>query len=192
MFKNYISDNDVTPEVLKKFNSAVAMGFTTLENLANQIVDLESPNSLHEALIPYLSNYFNLKLKTADPTRWRGQIVRAIPLFKEKGTRRALGESFEHAAMKLTRIKQLWQVISNYTWQESFIFDGVNFDFVLEKTIITPIDVNNLMIWIQTSRFCRIHTTNSRHDLQLHRLCVVFYHKWRYDYVMDFNNIEHC
>ena len=149
MFKLYISDNDVTPDVLKKFNSAVAMGFTTLENLANQIVDLQSPNSLHEALIPYLSNYFNLKLKTADPTRWRGQIVRAIPLFKEKGTKRALSESLEHAAMKMTRLKQLWQVISSYTWQESFVFDGVNFDFVLEKTIITPIDVNNLMIWIR-------------------------------------------
>lgn len=150
MFKMYISDNDVTPNILNKFNESIAMGFTTLENLANQIVDLQSPNSLHESLIPYLSNFFNLKLKTGDPTRWRGQMVRAIPMFKSKGTRRELNEAFEHAAMHLTRLKQLWQVVSKYTWQESFAYE-TSYDFILEKQIIQPINTNNLSIWIRPS-----------------------------------------
>jgi len=149
MFKMYISDSDVTPNILNNFNNAVALGFTALEDLTNQIVDLQSPNSLHESLIPYLSNFFNLKLKTSDPTRWRGQVVRAIPVFKSKGTLNSIAESLQHAGMKLLRLKQLWQVISKYTWQESFVFDGQNLDFELEKVLIEPLDPNNFSLWIR-------------------------------------------
>ena len=149
MFKTMISDKDLTPIVLNNFNQAVAMGFTTLENLANQIVDLQDANSLHEALLPYLANLFNLKLKTADPTKWRGQIKRAIPLFKTKGTRKSLEESFFQAGMRLVSYKQLWQVISKYTWQESFVYENLSFDFILEKTLITPLDNDNFELYIR-------------------------------------------
>lgn len=140
MFKNYICNNDRTPDVIDKFNQAIALGFNTLEDLANQMVDLQDANSLHEALIPYLSNLFGLKLKTHDPTRWRGQIKRAIPLNKMKGTRKGLAEAMEHASIKLLKLDQLWQIISSYSWQETFVYSG-NSEFTLEKPVETVVEV---------------------------------------------------
>ena len=150
MFKTTISDDDLTPIVIDRFNKSVALGFTTLENLANQIVDLQDANVLSEPLLPYLSNFFNLKLKSDDPTRWRGQIIRAVSQYKSKGTRRGLNESFMLSGMKLYSYKQLWQVISKYTWQESFGYDGSTVSWELEKTIIEPIDVDNFEISLRT------------------------------------------
>lgn len=143
MFKTTVSDNDLTPSIIDRFNQSIALGFTTLENLANQLVDLQDPNVIAEALIPYLSNTFNLKLKSNDPTRWRGQIVRAVSLFKKKGTYSALQEAFSLAGMKLLNYRQLWQVISKYTWQEAFTYDGSTLAWELENVIIEPLDLNN-------------------------------------------------
>lgn len=148
MFKMVISNNDRTPDVLDKFNKSVALGFDTLEDLANQIVDLQDANSVHEALIPYLSNLFDIKLKTDDPTRWRGQIKRAIPLYKMKGTKKGLAEALEHAAIKMTGLTQLWEVTSSYTWQEVVKFDGENDIFKLEKVAL-PIDYDNFELWLR-------------------------------------------
>lgn len=147
MFKMIISDNDRTPDVLDKFNGAVALGFNTLEDLTNQLVDLQDANSIHEALIPYLSNLFDLKLKTDDPTRWRGQIKRAVPLFKMKGTKRALAEAMEHASITMLGLTQLWEIISSYTWQEVFKFVD-NDTFQLEKVAL-PIDYDNFELWLR-------------------------------------------
>jgi hypothetical protein len=170
MFKNYISNDDITPQVINKFNSAISQGFVTLENLTNQIVDLQDSNALHEALLPYLSNYFNLKLKSADPTKWRGQIKRAIPVFKSKGTIKGLKESFNLAGMKLLEYNKLWQVISKYTWVESFVFDGTTTEFSLEKSLIEPLDLDNFELSIRfeadnfytslTSDYVDFNTTN--------------------------------
>ncbi|MFZ8474665.1 phage tail protein, partial [Staphylococcus aureus] len=88
-----ISDGDVTPDVLNRFNNSVAASFTDLENKANQILGLQDANALHEALLPYLSNLFNWKLKTGDPNLWRRQIKQAVPLYKQKGTYKALKEA---------------------------------------------------------------------------------------------------
>jgi hypothetical protein len=149
MFKTTVSDDDLSPSVIDRFNQSIAMGFTTLENLANQIVDLQDPNVIAEALIPYLSNTFNLKLKGNDPTRWRGQIVRAVTQFKKKGTLSGLQESFFLAGMKLLNYRQLWQVISKYTWQEAFEYDGNTQSWQLENVIIEPIDLNNFELSIR-------------------------------------------
>jgi hypothetical protein len=54
MFKMKLADDDRTPDVLEKFNKSVASGFTTLEDLANQIVDLLDANSTHEHFLPLL------------------------------------------------------------------------------------------------------------------------------------------
>lgn len=148
MFKMVISQNDRTPDVLDKFNTAIAMGFNTLEDLGNQIVDLQDANSIHEALIPYLSNLFDIKLKTDDPTRWRGQIKRAIPLYKMKGTKKGLTEALEHAAITMLGLTQLWEVTSSYTWQEAFIFDGENETFELEK-VAESLDYDNFELWLR-------------------------------------------
>lgn len=148
MFKMVISDDDRTPDVLDKFNGSIALGFNVLEDLANQMVDLQDANSIHEALIPYLSNLFDLKLKTADPTRWRGQIKRAVPLFKMKGTKKGLVEAMEHAAITMLDLIQLWEIISSYTWQEVFVFDGETEYWELEKVAL-DIDYDNFELWLR-------------------------------------------
>lgn len=148
MFKLYVSADDRTPDVLDKFNKAIASSFTDIENMANQILDLQDANILQESLLPYLSNLFDLKLKTTDPTRWRGQIKRAIPLFKMKGTKKALMEALDQASMKMLSLNQLWEIISSYTWQEAFTYDGLNSSFALEK-IALPIDYVNFELYFR-------------------------------------------
>lgn len=148
MFKSSLAESDVTPDVLNRMNSSLSMGFNVLENLTNQMVDLLDANSLHEFLIPYLSNLFGLKLKTSDPTRWRGQIKRAVPLYKKKGTKNGLYEALDHGGITLRKINRLWQVVSSYTWQESFFCDGTNNEFILAKAAL-PIDVLNFELWLR-------------------------------------------
>ena len=148
MFKMMITSNDLTINVLDNFNGAIALGFNTLEDLTNQIVDLQDANVLAEPLLPCLSNFFNLKLKTLDPTRWRGQIKRAIPLFKSKGTKKGLIEGLEHAAIKLAGLYQLWQITSPYTWQDAFNYDGSTSTFTLTKVAL-PVDYVNFELWIR-------------------------------------------
>jgi hypothetical protein len=149
MFKTSLADTDVTTDVLDRMNTSLSMGFNVLEDLANQMVDLLDANSLHEFLIPYLSNLFGLKLKTDDPTRWRGQIKRAVPLYKKKGTKQGLSEALEHGGVTLHKVNQLWQLISSYTWQESFFYDGTNNEFILEKVALLPIDPLNYELWFR-------------------------------------------
>ena len=62
---------------------------------------------------------------------------------------RGLMESFAQAGMKLFSYKQLWQVISKYTWQESFKYDGSSKSWELEKVIIEPIDPANFELYIR-------------------------------------------
>lgn len=150
MYKSTLAETDLTPETLDKFNNAVAEGFTFLEDQANQIIDLLDANVLNEQLLLYLSNFFNLKLKSSDPTLWRRQIKEAIPLFKKKGTLSGLQDAFAQAGMSLNAFTQYWQITSPYTWQESFAYDGTNTVFVLEKdSIVTPIDVDNFGLWVR-------------------------------------------
>jgi len=146
MFKNFISDGDLTPYVLQELNGSVAKGFTFIEDLANQIIDLLDSNSTQEQLLPLLSNLFNLKLKSNDPILWRRQIKKAIPNFKKKGTKDGLKTALADAGIQLLRIGKLWQVLSKYTHQESFTVTDSNV-FLLSKNIITPIDENNFEIY---------------------------------------------
>lgn len=147
VFKTSLSNQDVSSDVLDRMNSSIAAGFNVLEDLANQIVDLQDSNSLHEFLIPYLANYFGLKLKSDDPTKWRKQIKRAVPLYKKKGTRAGIKEALNNAGIQLNKIRQLWQTISSYTWQESFMFiDSKQFD--LEKTALN-LNEENFELWMR-------------------------------------------
>lgn len=146
LFKMYLCDTDRTPDVLEKLNKSVAAGFTVLEDLANQIIDLYDANTLDESLLPYLSNFFNLRLKSQDPTRWRKQIKQAIPLFKKKGTNRGLNESLDQAGVKLIKYDKLWQITSPSTWQESFTYNGENLEWYLSK-IALDFDVDNFGLW---------------------------------------------
>ena len=147
MFENFISENDLSPLVLKGLNESVAAGFTMIENLANQIIDLLDSNATHEQLLPLLSNMFALKVKSSDSTLWRRQIKKAIPNFKKKGTIVGLREAYGDAGMKLLRLARLWQVVSEYTHQESFTYEDSN-TFPLSKAMILPVD-SNFELWFR-------------------------------------------
>lgn len=148
MYKQYISDDDITPEVLDKLNKAIAQGFIDLENLANQIIDLFDANAVHESLLVYLANLFNLRLKSNDPQLWRRQIKEAVPLFKMKGTMAGLQAAFAQAGMRLNKLTRYWQVVSHYTWQDSFkVADSPV--FTLSHNIITPINEDHFELWLR-------------------------------------------
>ena len=140
MFKTVISDADLTPKVMRGLNGAVAAGFTSLEDMANQIIDLLDSNATHEQLLPLLANMFNLNLKSSDPTLWRRQIKKAIPNFKKKGSVVGLKEAFSDAGMKFLKITKLWQIVSKYTFQEHFDYSGSNV-FDLSKNIVLDLGI---------------------------------------------------
>lgn len=143
MFKTRISDADISPEVLSEFNKSVAKGFMFLENQANAVIDLLDANSIQEQLLPLLSNMFNLKVKSSDPTLWRRQIKKAIPNFKKKGSISGLREAMKDAGMKLVRLARMWQVVPRYTNQQHFVYSGSNeFELSME-----PILDRNFSLW---------------------------------------------
>lgn len=150
IFKIRFSEFDRTPDVINKLNLATADGFTILEDYANQIIDLFDANVVNEKLLPFLSNLFSLKLKSNDPYLWRRQIKRAMPIFKKKGTISGLIESLDQSGIKFIKYTRLWQVISDYTWQEVFSYDGNLNTFVLEKTALS-LDLNNFELYIRYS-----------------------------------------
>lgn len=141
-----LGDEDLTPDTLTKLNSGIADGFILLENLANQIVDLHDANSIHEQLILYLSNMFNLILRSNDVTLWRRQIKNAVPLFKKKGTLNGLKEALSQAGIKFNSLTQLWQVSSPWTWQESFTVSEGQAEFELTNTVH---DTDNFELFIR-------------------------------------------
>lgn len=145
MFKLHLSNTDLTPEVMHEFNAATSKGFTFLEDMANQIIDLIDGNAVHESLLPLLGGFFNLQLRTGDPTLWRRQIKNAVPLYKKKGTYSGLSTALNQIGVNLTRFAQLWQVVSKYTYQEAFTYTGSN-DFELSRTALLPVDTANLEI----------------------------------------------
>lgn len=150
MFKIRISEADLSPLVFQEFNAAVAKGFTALEDMANQIVDLVDANATHESLLPVLSNLFAWKLRTSDPTLWRRQIKQAIPLYKKKGTYEGLEAALSESAIRLAKFTRLWQVLSQYTHQEAFVVevDGQT-EFILSQTAILPVDLDNFELYFQ-------------------------------------------
>lgn len=149
MYKSFLSNNDITPNVTYNLNNAVGDGFTVLENFANQIIDLFDANALHESLLMYLSNLFDLRLKSDDPTLWRRQIKEAIPLFKKKGTLSSLESAFAQAGMTLNSFTQNWQVASKYTYQESFVVQDSATFVLSKKDIVLPVDPDNFGIWVR-------------------------------------------
>jgi hypothetical protein len=148
MFKMRLTEGDLSPEVLQEFNLSIAKGFKMVEDLANQLVDTIDANSTHEAILPLLSNLFALRLRSGDPTLWRRQIRRAVPLFKKKGTFGGLAEALSQAGIKLNRIARAWQVVSPYTFQEVLTVSSKGqTEFVLSYPTILPIESQNFELY---------------------------------------------
>ena len=142
MYKQVLLDDDLTPQTLSKLNKSIAGGFTALEDLANQLIDLLNPNVLNESLLAFLSNMFDLKLRSGDPTLWRRQIKTAVPLLKKKGTLQGLEEALDQSGMVLNKYTSMWQVTSSYTWQESFEVENDVETFELSKVAVLPTNSN--------------------------------------------------
>lgn len=147
-YKTRLTDTDLTPQVLDKFNQSVAMGFTFIEDLANQIIDLYNPRVLQEKLLPYLGNTLDVNLKSTDSSLWRQQIINAVPLYKQKGTKKGLKKSLDTIGVKLVNLTRLWQVVSENTWQEAFNFDGFNQTFQLQKNLAS-FDLENFEVYLR-------------------------------------------
>ena len=130
-----LSSVDLTPDTLTKLQAAVANGFIRVEDLVNQTVDLIDSNAVHERLILFLANLFNLNLRSQDQTRWRRQIKRAVPVFKQKGTLKGLTEGLVQAGITLNSLTQLWQVVSPFSWTESFVVADDETLFVLDRAV---------------------------------------------------------
>lgn len=161
MYKSFLADTDLTPETTFQLNKAVGDGFTILENLANQVIDLFDANALHESLLMYLSNLFDLRLRSDDPTLWRRQIKEAIPLFKKKGTYGALQSAFAQSGMTLNSLSQYWQIASKYTYQESFkVTNSASFTLT-KNNIILPIDDENFELSVRSSNDIEEYTDYS-------------------------------
>jgi hypothetical protein len=164
MFKNILFSGDLTPKVLHEFNKAVAKGFTFLEDMTNQMVDLMDANTTHESFLPLLAGLFRLKLRTGDPTQWRRQIKNAVPLFKKKGTIRGLQEALAQAGVTLNKFTRLWQVVSDYTWQELLsVTEDHQSTFTLSKTAILPLDPNNFELYYRAADSDSWETLTSDH-----------------------------
>lgn len=151
MFKMTMLSSDLTPQVIQGFNNSVADGFTFMEDLANQVVDLLDANATNESMLQVLANTFGLKLRSHDPTLWRRQIKNAVPLFKQKGTLPGLITALAQADIQLNKFTKLWQIVSKYTFQESFTAtassQNANIAFSLSKVALYPIDTSNFELY---------------------------------------------
>lgn len=149
MFKQYLSGADISPEVIQKTNLAVGDGFTELENLSNQLIDLLDANIVQEAFLPYLANLFHWKLRSDDVTLWRRQVRSAINLYKKKGTLEGLREVLSASGIELNKVTYYWQVVSKSTWQEAFIVEDTDV-FCLSKVAL-EVDDYNFAVWHRAS-----------------------------------------
>lgn len=146
MFSLMLAKSDMTPDILHRFNKSIAKGFSTIEDQTNQIVDLLDANVAKDSLLPYLSNFFGIRLASSDPVLWRKQIKRAIPLAKKKGTLEGLKEALANADITFKSFTKMWQIVSESTWQESFTAAD---SFTLNKVALLPVEDDNFEVYIR-------------------------------------------
>lgn len=133
VYKTQILDEDITPDIIEKLHFAIDDGFTLLDNLTTQLVDITDANYTQQSLLPLLASFFDLKLRSGIASNWRRQIKQAMPLYKAKGTFSSLKEALDQAGIALKKLTRLWQVVSSHTWIESFRVENNNHVFELKK-----------------------------------------------------------
>ena len=148
MYKQNYAKDDKSVITLTRLNEAVAKGFTELENLANQIIDIVDANATQEPLLGYLANFFALRLRSTDITLWRKQIKKAIPVFKKKGTLEGLEQALGDAGIRFLKYTQFWQTGSDYAHTETYRFDNSN-EFVLSYVSL-PINSTYFELYYRT------------------------------------------
>lgn len=167
MFKMYLGSSDLTPNVLERLNKAVAMGFTDLEDLGNQLLDTNDANIIKNIFLPYMANFFRWKLRSQDTVLWRRQCRRAIPMYKRKGTLGGLQEALSSSGIKFKKLTHYWQVVSPATWQEGFVYND-NCTFQLAKNALLPIDLNFDVSYRKQNTFDYVDVLSSSYTFTNH------------------------
>ena len=116
MYKLNYAVNDMSVETINNINSSVAKAFTDVEDQATRLIDIMNANATPEPLLPLLAKFFGIKLRSNDITRWRGQLVTAVPQFKRKGTLAGLRQALAQAGIKLINFNQYWQIGTQNAW----------------------------------------------------------------------------
>lgn len=132
MYEQNYAKQDFSTFTLEALNKSVASCFTLQDNQASRLIDILNANVTPEPYLGQLAALFELSLRSTDPTRWRGQIITAVPQFKKKGTLEALAQAFEQAGMYLADYFQYWQITFPEVYTETFTFEG-SYDFILDQ-----------------------------------------------------------
>ena len=132
MYDSNYAKQDKSVFTLTALNKSVASSFTGLDDQASRLIDILNANFTPEPYLNFLAQYFALKLRGNDISRWRGQIITAIPQFKRKGTLEALVQAFDQAGIALTDFYQYWQVTLPQIYTQSFVFSDT-YEFTLDK-----------------------------------------------------------
>lgn len=149
VYKEKLSNFDLSPEVLNKFNMAVGDSFETIENLANSISGLIDYNLIPDYFLAYLGNFYRLNFYSNDTIKWRRQIAKAVPNFKMKGTEKGLKSALSDAGINLVKLTQLYQIYSKYIWTDVFyINDPSIIEFELSK-ISLAINTSNFEVYLR-------------------------------------------
>lgn len=121
--------NDLTPYVMEKLNKSVAQGFKEIENIAIKLFTLLDPDTIKTNFLPLLANTFGLTLRSDDPDAWRNQIRYASKLYKKKGTYEGLKQALDKSGIRLLKLTNLWQVVSQHKWTDGLFVDkDINLD----------------------------------------------------------------
>jgi len=137
MYKMSYANNDLTVPTLDRLNYSIGDGFTVLDNLGIQLVDITDANATQEPILGHLASFFGMPLRSSDVTLWRRQIKTAIPLCKKKGTLEGLREALSNAGIGLLNYSQLWQCRTSAVFTETFEFTG-SYSFILSNVSLDP------------------------------------------------------
>jgi hypothetical protein len=132
MYLENWAKQDLSVQTLESLNASIAQVFTGLDDQASRIIDILNANDTPEPYLNYLAQMFQLTLRSNDLTRWRGQIITAVPQFKRKGTLESLAQAFSQAGIYLTSYYQYWQIMFPQVWTQTFKFTG-SYEFPLRK-----------------------------------------------------------
>jgi hypothetical protein len=132
MYEQNYAKQDYSVFTLEALNKSVASSFTLQDNQASRLIDILNANVTPEPYLNQLAALFALNLRSTDTTRWRGQIITAVPQFKKKGTLEALAQAFEQAGMYLADYFQYWQITFPEVFTQTFTFVG-DYNFILDQ-----------------------------------------------------------
>lgn len=124
MYKLSYAKDDYTVPTMDNLNASIAEGYTVMDNLGTQLLDIMDANATQEPILGHLATFFGLPLRSTDVTLWRRQIKDAVPNLKKKGTLEGLSNALANAGIGLTKFTQYWQCGTVNVYTESFEYTG--------------------------------------------------------------------